>query len=126
MRLASAPGHIGRLAAAGRARPGVVAAAQSFGLLRLYLLALKAAGVVLLRLGDLDNARDHLSKLAALDQRDQLGASALLDIIDPFPTFPLPEGEPHGYRSVFTRSTGRTLQRRGIFWITSACPTPRR
>lgn len=62
-----------------------VAAAQSFGLLRFYLLALKAAGVVLLRLGDIDNARDHLSKLAALDQRDQLGASALLDIIDPVP-----------------------------------------
>ena len=39
----------------------------------------------LLRLGDIDNARDHLSKLAALDQRDQLGASALLDIIDPVP-----------------------------------------
>lgn len=62
-----------------------MAAAQSFGLLRFYLLALKAAGVVLLRLGDIDNARDHLSKLAALDQRDQLGASALLDIIDPVP-----------------------------------------
>ena len=56
-----------------------------FGLLRFYLLALKAAGVVLLRLGDIDNARDHLEQLAALDQRDQLGASALLDIIDPVP-----------------------------------------
>ncbi|AQR65693.1 hypothetical protein BXU06_12010 [Aquaspirillum sp. LM1] len=60
-----------------------VAAAQSFGLLRFYLLAIKAASVVLLRLGHIDDARARLSKLVALDQRNQLGASDLLDVIDP-------------------------------------------
>ena len=39
--------------------------------------------VVLLRLGHIDDARARLSKLVALDQRNQLGASDLLDVIDP-------------------------------------------
>ena len=60
------------------------AAALSFGLLRFYLLALKAASVVLLRLGRIDEARERLAKLAALDSRDQLGAGKLLQVVDEF------------------------------------------
>ncbi len=60
------------------------AAANSFGLLRFYLLALKAASVVLLRLGRIAESRLRLIKLAALDRRDQLGAAKLLEVVDEF------------------------------------------
>lgn len=60
------------------------AAANSFGLLRFYLLALKAASVVLLRLGQTSASRARLAKLAALDSRDQLGAAKLLEVVDEF------------------------------------------
>lgn len=60
------------------------AAANSFGLLRFYLLALKAASVVLLRLGRIAASRARLVKLAALDSRDQLGAGKLLEVVDEF------------------------------------------
>ena len=60
------------------------AAANSFGLLRFYLLALKAASVVLLRLGRISESRARLIKLAALDSRDQLGAGKLLEVVDEF------------------------------------------
>ncbi len=64
-----------------------VAAANSFGMLRFYLLALKAASVVLLRLGRIPASRERLCKLAALDSRDQFGAARLLEVIDAFPQF---------------------------------------
>jgi tetratricopeptide (TPR) repeat protein len=60
------------------------AAASSFGLLRFYLLALKAASVVLLRLGRIDASRARLIKLISLDSRDQLGAGKLLEVVDEF------------------------------------------
>ena len=60
------------------------AATTSFGLLRFYLLALKAESVVLLRLGRIGESRDRLSKLAALDSRDHLGAAKLLEVVDEF------------------------------------------
>ena len=60
------------------------AAANSFGLLRFHLLALKAASVVLLRLGRIAASRARLIKLAALDSRDQLGAGKLLEVVDEF------------------------------------------
>ena len=60
------------------------AAANSFGLLRFYLLALKAASVVLLRLGQISESRARLIKLASLDSRDQLGAGKLLEVVDEF------------------------------------------
>jgi hypothetical protein len=61
-----------------------VAAANSFGLLRFYLLALKAASIVLLRLGRIAASRARLIKLASLDSRDQLGAAKLLEVVDEF------------------------------------------
>nr|MBL8411754.1 hypothetical protein [Dechloromonas sp.] len=60
------------------------AAKNSFGLLRFYLLALKAASVVLLRLGQISASRARLIKLAGLDSRDQLGAAKLLEVVDEF------------------------------------------
>jgi hypothetical protein len=60
------------------------AAAISFGLLRFYLLALKAESVVLLRLGRIAESRDRLTRLAALDSRDHLGAAKLLEVVDQF------------------------------------------
>ena len=60
------------------------AATNSFGLLRFYLLALKAASVVLLRLGQISESRARLIKVAGLDSRDQLGAGKLLEVVDEF------------------------------------------
>jgi hypothetical protein len=60
------------------------AAANSFGLLRFYLLALKAASIVLLRLGRIAESRARLIKLSGLDSRDQLGAAKLLEVVEEF------------------------------------------
>lgn len=60
------------------------AASTSFGLLRFYLLALKAESIVLLRLGRIAESKDRLTKLAALDSRDHLGAAKLLEVVDEF------------------------------------------
>lgn len=60
------------------------AASISFGLLRFYLLALKAESIVLLRLGRIDESRDRLNKLAALDSKDHLGAAKLLEVVNEF------------------------------------------
>ena len=57
------------------------AASISFGLLRFYLLALKAASVVLLRLGRIEESRQRLQKLSSLDSRDQLGTARLLEVV---------------------------------------------
>lgn len=67
------------------------AAQSSFGLLRFYLLALKAASVVLLRQGEIEGARARLLKLMELDNQDQLGAAKLLEVVDEFR--PRPEVE---------------------------------
>jgi hypothetical protein len=48
------------------------------------LLALKAASIVLLRLGQIPASRARLIKLAGLDSRDQLGAAKLLEVVDEF------------------------------------------
>ncbi len=60
------------------------AARTSFGLLRFYLLAIKAESVVLLRLGRIAESRERMSKLAALDSKDHLGAAKLLEVVDEF------------------------------------------
>jgi hypothetical protein len=67
------------------------AAKNSFGLLRFYLLALKAASVVLLRLGQISASRARLTKLACLDSRDQLGAGKLLEVVNEFQQSDEPE-----------------------------------
>ena len=71
-----------------------VAASVSFGLLRFYLLALKAVSIVLLRLGQIAAACARLTKLAGLDSGDQLGAAKLLVLVDEFHGTYLSEVEP--------------------------------
>jgi len=53
-------------------------AQRSMGLLRFYLLALKASAVVLLRQGKLAEAQARLCKIVELDTLDRLGAASLL------------------------------------------------
>jgi len=52
----------------------------SMGMLRFYLLALKAAGFLNLRLKRWEDAIKMLMKVVGLDQSDRLGCAALLDI----------------------------------------------
>lgn len=63
--------------------PAVIARAgsQNMGLLRFYLLALKGTTVVLLRLGRIVEARARLEKMLSLDEKDHLGAAALLAVV---------------------------------------------
>lgn len=60
------------------------AAQRSFGLLRFYLIALKATTVVMLRQGAVDESRARLTKLAELDTGDRLGAARLLEVVNEF------------------------------------------
>ena len=55
-------------------------AMKSMGMLRFYLLALKAAGYLNLRLGNWNESISMLSKVIELDQMDRLGAMGLLEI----------------------------------------------
>ena len=57
------------------------AASRSMGLLRFWLLALKARAVLALREGRTVVGQQMLEKLAILDQHDRLGASALLTVV---------------------------------------------
>lgn len=56
------------------------AADNAMTLLRFYLLALKGAGYLELRLGEFDSALARLEKVAELDDSDRLGARALIDV----------------------------------------------
>ena len=49
--------------------------------LRFYMLALKGAGYLELRLGDYPSALRRLEKVAELDEQDRLGARALIDVV---------------------------------------------
>jgi hypothetical protein len=63
------PAHIGH------------AVLRSMGLLRFYLLVLKAAGYIHLRMGNSATGQAMLQKLVELDSHDRLGGKALLDVI---------------------------------------------
>lgn len=54
---------------------------RSIGLVRFHLLALKAAGLVSLRLGHRRAAQRMLSKVAEMDDADRLGAKSLLNVV---------------------------------------------
>jgi tetratricopeptide (TPR) repeat protein len=52
----------------------------SMTLIRFYMLALKGAGFLELRLGNYPSAMQRLEKVVELDSKDRLGAQALLDL----------------------------------------------
>jgi tetratricopeptide (TPR) repeat protein len=54
---------------------------RSIGLVRFHLLALKAAGLVSLRLSRRRDAHEMLSKVAEMDDADRLGAKSLLNVV---------------------------------------------
>jgi len=54
---------------------------KSMGLVRFYLMTLKAEAYLDLRLGNLDEGRARLRKVAELDATDHFGAAALLDML---------------------------------------------
>ncbi len=55
-------------------------APQRMTMIRFYLLALKGAGFLQLRLGEHSAAIERLEKVSELDSHDRLGAKALLDV----------------------------------------------
>ena len=56
-------------------------ASISFTFLRLYFFSLKAAGYVNLRRGRLEEGREMLEKVVAMDHFNRIGAQVLLDVI---------------------------------------------
>jgi hypothetical protein len=54
---------------------------RSMGLVRFYLMVLKAAGYINLRLGNLEVGRAMLEKLVELDSNDRMGGKALLEVL---------------------------------------------
>ena len=56
---------------------------ENMAKVRYYLLALKAAGLVCLRMGYTAAGRVRLNKVIEMDSEDRLGARALLQVIKP-------------------------------------------
>jgi hypothetical protein len=54
---------------------------RSMGLVRFYLMVLKATGYVNLRLGNYNAGKAMLEKLVELDSHDRIGGKALLDVL---------------------------------------------
>lgn len=57
------------------------AVVHSIGLLRFYLLALKGAGYLKLRLGIIDEGMAMLQKVIDMDPHDRLGTKGLLEVV---------------------------------------------
>lgn len=55
---------------------------ESMTLVRFYLLSLKGAGYLNLRLGNLEAGRAMLEKVVELDTQDRLGALMLLNVVE--------------------------------------------
>jgi len=54
---------------------------RSMGLVRFYLMVLKAAGYINLRLGNRETGLAMLEKLVQLDSHDRIGGKALLEVV---------------------------------------------
>ncbi len=54
---------------------------RSMGLVRFYLMVLKATGYIHLRLGEFNEGKAMLEKLVELDSHDRIGGKALLDVL---------------------------------------------
>ncbi|GGB96976.1 hypothetical protein GCM10011352_23900 [Marinobacterium zhoushanense] len=53
---------------------------QSFSMVRFYLLALKGAGYLLLRMGEIEAGVERLEKVQQLDTADRLNVTMLLEV----------------------------------------------
>lgn len=54
----------------------------SMGLIRFYMLCLKASAYLLMRTGEIEQAKERLKKITELDPADQFGAAFLLKIAE--------------------------------------------
>jgi len=54
----------------------------SMGMVRFYMLSLKASAYLLMRTGEIEQAYDRLVKIVELDPADQFGAAFLLQLAD--------------------------------------------
>ena len=54
---------------------------RSMGLVRFYLMVLKATGYINLRLGNNETGQAMLEKLVELDSHDRMGGKALLEVV---------------------------------------------
>jgi tetratricopeptide (TPR) repeat protein len=54
---------------------------RSMGMVRFYLMVLKAAGYINLRLGNIEAGQAMLEKLVELDSHDRIGGKAVLDVL---------------------------------------------
>lgn len=54
---------------------------RSMGLVRFYLMVLKATGYLHLRLGNFSTGQSMLEKLVELDSHDRMGGKALLEVL---------------------------------------------
>lgn len=70
---------------------------KSMGLVRFYLLALKGAGYLNLRLGEFESGLSMLRKVKTLDEADRLGAKLLLDILADHTADVLPFVDPRAH-----------------------------
>lgn len=57
---------------------------KSVGLVRFYLLAIKALGVVKLRLGDIAGGKEAIRKVCMLDPQDRLKTKSFLEMVEEF------------------------------------------
>jgi tetratricopeptide (TPR) repeat protein len=73
-------------------------AAPPITLLRFYLLALKGAGFIELRLGRFDAALGRLEKVVELDGDDRLGAMALIEVAREATAQPQPSAQAQSYQ----------------------------
>lgn len=71
----------------------------SMGLIRFYMLGLKASAYLYMRVGDIYQAHERLKKIVELDPADQFGASFLLKMAVKEMT--LKEAEKHNVKSIF-------------------------
>lgn len=69
--------------------PELMTSVTDLPLLRFYLLALKGAAYLNLRLDKLAQGRAMLEKLIRLDPEDRLGASALLQVVNDVEALPI-------------------------------------
>jgi hypothetical protein len=54
---------------------------RSMGMVRFYLMVLKATGYINLRLGNVETGQAMLEKLVELDSHDRIGGKALLEVM---------------------------------------------